>query len=71
MPLADFLIQEESIWPRHGGMAVEMASAVQGEMAALLAPDTICCCTLLVELDGEIPGRRDERAGAGGIEHGF
>ena len=24
---------------------------------------------LLVELDGEIPGRRDERAGAGGIEH--
>ena len=37
--LADFLVQEESMWPR-GGVAVGMESFLQGEMAALLATDS-------------------------------
>jgi hypothetical protein len=40
MPLADFLIQEESMWPRYGGVAVGMETFLQDEMAALLAPDS-------------------------------
>jgi len=39
-PLANFLIQEESIWPRYGGKAVGMESFLQNEMAALLSSDS-------------------------------
>lgn len=39
-PLAEFLVQEESMWPRYGGVAVGMEQYFQNEMAALLATDS-------------------------------
>ena len=37
-PLADFLIREESMWPRYGGVAVGMEEYFQGQIQALFAP---------------------------------
>jgi hypothetical protein len=37
-PLADFLIYQESLWPRSGGMAVGMDEFFQGRIQALQAP---------------------------------
>ncbi len=37
-PLSDFLIYEESLWPRHGGVAVGKDEYLNGQIRALLAP---------------------------------
>ena len=37
-PLEDFLIVEESLWPRYGGVTVGPEEFLQGQMQALLAP---------------------------------
>jgi hypothetical protein len=37
-PLSDFLIYEESLWPRYGGAAVGQEQYLRGQMRALLAP---------------------------------
>ena len=37
-PLVDFLIDEESLWPSYGGVAVGMEDFSQRQMQALLAP---------------------------------
>jgi len=36
-PFADFLIREESMWPRYGGMAVDMDNYLKDQMAAMFA----------------------------------
>jgi len=37
-PLSDFLIYEESLWPRYGGVAVGQEEYLHGQLHALLAP---------------------------------
>jgi hypothetical protein len=39
-PVADFLIREESMWPRYDGMPVAMEDGFRDEMKALLAPNS-------------------------------
>jgi hypothetical protein len=39
-PLADWLTREESMWPRHHGVMVGQEDYLQGQMQALLAPDS-------------------------------
>jgi hypothetical protein len=40
-PLADFLIWEESMWPRHGGSLVSMEDSLRGGMEAILTPNSV------------------------------